>query len=307
MKKFILEITIAITLIYMSGFLLYRIDIPFGIAKRIHNIEEKIEIVNLGTSHGSAFDYTDCTLNGKKIYRAGNTLYYDLQNYIFLCNKNYLSKDAIVIIPISYYVFGLDENRTDLFPDDSFVNDFYYYLPKEQIFSYSEDKKASLTVLTIQENFYKLIKSKIIKNSRDITVTDSELKKHAIARVKYHKKLSGYSSKQKNQNYLESLIKEVIKNKHIPILVSTPYHYSYNEGFGKKWLNENYFNIMKNLSTKYNITYLDYSHDNRLCFKTDYFSDSDHLNKEGSRIFSSIIFHDLQKKITRTHNNLYSK
>ncbi len=294
MKKFIIETIIAITLIYISGLFLYRIYIPSSIANRIHNIEQKLEIINLGTSHGNDFDYTNCLLNGGNINREGNTLYYDLQNYIFLNKKNYLSKDAIILIPVSYFVFGLDENRTDRLPDDSFVNDFYYYLPKEQIFSYSKEKKVSLTILNIQENFYNLfIKSKNIKNRGHIT--DSTLKKHAFRRVKNHKKLNGYSSKQKNLYYLESLIKEIIKNKHIPILVSTPYHYSYNENFGKEWLNDNYFNIMKGTSTKYNIPYLDYSHDNRFCFKTDYFHNSDHLNKLGKKMFSSVVFYDIQE------------
>lgn len=282
------------TLMFISGFLLYRISTPSPLANRIQNIEEKLEIVNLGTSHGNDFDYTDCALNGQNINREGNTLYYDLQNYIFLNEKNYLSKDAVVLIPVSYFVFGCDENRTDRLSDDSFVNDFYYYLPKEQIYSYSKEKNVSIIVQNIQRNIHSLFEeSKNVKNTK--YTTDSTIRKNAFSRANYHKKLSHYSSNQKNYNYLDSLIKEVIKNKHIPILVSTPYHYSYNDNFGREWLNNNYFKIMNSISAKYDIPYLDYSHDSRFCFTIDYFANSDHLNSVGKKKFSSVVFYDVQK------------
>ena len=144
MKKFILEFSALLALVFLTGLLLYRIDIPSPIARKIHAFDKtKFEIINLGTSHGGNFDYSESALHGESFNREGNTLFYDLQNYIYLNKNKFLSKDAIVIIPVSYYVFGLDENRTDR-PNDSFVNDFYYYLPKEQIFSYSEQKRRNL-------------------------------------------------------------------------------------------------------------------------------------------------------------------
>ena len=297
MKKFILETSIVIFLICISGFFLHQISLPSKLANRIHNIDSKLAVINLGSSHGNNFDYSNCVLKGERINKEGNTLYYDLQNYIYLNKKNYLTDDAIVIIPVSYYVFGLDENRTDRGSDDSFVNDYYYYLPDEQIFSYSEKKRSSLMIFTIQKNFYNLIFSANIVNEKN--ATNSTLKEHANSRVIHHKRLAGYSSKQKNVDYLESLINEVIKNKHLPLLVTTPYHNTYNNNFGKEWLDENYFNIMHNISLKFNINYLDYSDDNRLFLKDDYFDNSDHLNYEGRKIFSSIIFHDIEEILFR--------
>ena len=293
MKKFILETSIVIILICVSGFFLHQLDAPSQLANRINTIDSKLEMINLGSSHGNNFDYSNCVLKGERINKEGNTLYYDLQNYIYLNKKKYLSKNAIVIIPVSYYVFGLDENRTDRSPDDSFVNDYYYYLPEEQIFSYSEKKKSSLMIFTIQKNFHNLIESvNIIKEKKS---TNLSLKEHANSRVINHKRLAGYSSKQKNIDYLESLIKEIYKNKHLPILVTTPYHSSYNNNFGKKWLDENYFNFIKYLKERYNLSYFDYSHDVRFCFNDNYFYNSDHLNNKGKSVFSSIIFDDIEE------------
>jgi len=124
-------------------------------------------------------------------------------------------------------------------------------------------------------------------------MTNLELKEHANNRVIKHKRLARYSSKQKNLDYLETLIIDIIKNKHLPILVTTPYHDSCNNNFVKEWLDKNYFNIMNDLGVRYNIDYLDYSHDNRFCLNDNYFYNSDHLNSEGRNIFSSVIFHDI--------------
>ena len=138
MRKFIVESFLLTVVICITWYFLYNRSITSSIAERINNIDKKLDIINLGTSHANCFIYDNSVINGKRINREGNTLYYDLQNYIYLNDNNYLSKDAIIIIPVSYFVFGLDENRTDRSPDDSFVNDFYYYLPDNQIFSYSE-------------------------------------------------------------------------------------------------------------------------------------------------------------------------
>lgn len=293
MRKFIIQSFTLIVIIYITGYFLYNRSIPSSIADRIYNIDKKLDVINLGTSHANCFYYDNSVLNGKRINREGNTLYYDLQNYIYLNDNNYLSNDAIIIIPVSYYVFGLDENRTDRSPDDSFVNDFYYYLPDKQIFSFSEKKKSNLVIYTIQKNFRNLIVSKDFKNKKNLN--NFELNKHAIARVNKHKMLANFSSKEKNLNYIENLINEIIKNDHLPILVSTPYHISYNNNFGKAWLEKNYFNTMSYLTLKYNINYLDYSNDDRFCFEDDFFYNSDHLNVEGSKKFSSIVFSDIDE------------
>lgn len=320
MKKFIIETIVGTAFICLAGFLLYRINIPAPIAKRLLNVDKKIEIVNLGNSHGGSFEYETCKYKGIRMSKAANTLYYDLQNYLFLYKENYLAENAIVIIPIAYFVLGLDENRTDQSPDDSFVNDFYYYLPKDQIYDYSREKNASLTILNIQKNFQKIFakwtklldrkpiakskkeEEKEKKQTAKPKSTEDEkqrvvkiLDRHGLSRAKTDKGLSSYSSRQKNLDYLESIIQEVINNENIPILVSTPYYHSYNENFGREWLEENYFKIVKAISSKYDIPYLDYSHDKRFCFEPDYFYNSDHLNRKGRDLFSSIAFSDIEK------------
>lgn len=115
----------------------------------MRGLEDKMDIVNFGTSHGGAFLYHDWNLKGKACHKGGNTIYYDLQNYKYLKPK--LSEGAIIVLPISYFLFGLDENRTDR-GDDTFVNDFYFFLEKDQIFDYSTEKANKLVVYQLQNN-----------------------------------------------------------------------------------------------------------------------------------------------------------
>jgi len=228
-----------------------------------------------------------------KFNKEGNTLYYDLQNYLYLNEMNKLSENAIIILPISYFVFGLDENRLDRLPDQSFVNEFYHYLPSEQIFSYSKTKKRNLLIYTIQRNFKNLFNSKDKKINKN--VSEEKLINHARDRVINHKRLSNYCYKEKNMVYINSLIESILKNGHKPILISSPYHYSYNKNFDQDWLKNNYFSIVQKLSKKFDIPYIDYSHDERFSNNSLYFYNSDHLNNLGRKKFSKIVFNEILK------------
>lgn len=289
MKKFIVEILIISALVIASGLTLYKLGPESKLANKVKNINYPLDIINLGTSHGNNFVYIECMKNGERINKKGNTLYYDLQNLIYLDDNNKLSDSAIIIIPVSYFVFGLGENREDRLPDNSFVNDYYYYLPKEQIYDYSETKKKSLIVFKIQKalEFFSQNKSTLVKQEEQ---SDLQLKNHAIGRAERHKLISDFQGHKKNIHYLDKIIETSISKGYRPILVTTPYYHYYNEFMGEEWLKDNYFNVMDSLRAIHNIDYLDYSSDNRFTYDNTLFTNSDHLNSKGKTLFSRIIF-----------------
>lgn len=276
-------------------------------------LDEKIDYVSLGTSHGGAFNYKNFDKTGIRLHLAGNTLYYDLQNYRYLRDNDLLSEKAIIIIPVSYFAFGLDENRGDRLPDDSFVNGFYSYLPAKQIHSFSWKKYLQLKTNRLQERFNvfkennsdisRLIGRNLEKNTiKSIPSSDlikNELKhktlnRHSKNRTKHHKRLSKYSDTNSSYEYLKSLIEEAIKSNHRPILTTVPYYYQYDNKIGKELLNETYFPYMRKLSYQYNIPYLNYSFDKRFTFTPGFFQNSDHLNQNGKYEFSKLFFKDIQ-------------
>ena len=297
MKKFILKLSLFVFILGIMGIgLLYSNSSAY--LKKFKNIDHTYDIVNFGNSHGNGFKYDELGINGKSFNRDGNTLYYDLQNYKYV--KPYLNKGAIVIIPISYFSFGLDENRTDKGDINPFVNDFYFYLPIKSIYSYTVKRNAEVYLNTVRVNYYKLIEKSFhtkntIKPKKDIPKLQS-LIQHSIKRSTEQKKLGTFSGYERNMYYLSQLINDVIKNGYQPILVTVPYFGNYNSNFDKEWLNIHYYNHIKRVREEFNIPYFNYSNDNRFDNDISLFTNSDHLNEEGSIYFSKIFFEDLKLK-----------
>lgn len=291
MKRFVFEILIFLTFIVVFVFYLYRLNFP-RFPNSFFNIDKKFEIINLGTSHGGSFDYRETHLYGQRFAKAGNTLYYDLQNYIYL--KKYLKEGAIIVIPVSFFSFGLDENRTDKGVKNSFVDEFYYYLPKKQIFSYSQEKMNRLVIFNLQKNVRDIFKKKNV----DVVmsgVEDIDLKEHALLVTKRVKKLGEFSSPIVNINYLSTLIRDAKESGYQPILVTIPYYCAYYEGFETDWLNDKYYNHMDKIKEKFNVPYLNYSLDKRFCYDSTFYFDSNHLSKKGRTFFSKEFFKDLKE------------
>jgi len=310
MKKFLFETVLLFTLVALTVNYINNLDKPPRV-KQILSIDKKLDMINLGTSHGNNFNLSGLSINGKSLNRAGNTLYYDLQNYKFV--KKHLADSAIVLLPISYFAFGLDENRADKGTDKSFVNEFYEYLPNSAIYDYSAKRDISLKVNRIQKNFRSLFlekkkatkkatKKKTTKNEatkkKKVVVFDTVahaemLKDFAIKRVVHHKKIGSFVPPEKNINYLNTLIEDAKQSGFRPVLITVPYYKEYAERFEADWLAENYDQYIVALSKTYDIPYLDYGIDNRFSFSPELFKNSDHLNKKGIVAFNKILFADL--------------
>ncbi len=262
--------------------------------EKFTSLNKNYDIINLGNSHGGNILYD--SLNGKSFQRAGNTIYYDLQNYKFLAPN--LNENAVVILPVSYNSFGLDENRTDYANPDAFVNSFYMYLPKSDIYNYSFKKHIGVYLNTVKVNFESVIDERFFHEAIpiDSTVTIAEkMEHHSIGRAKTHMKMASYSDPEKNIKYLGELIEKIIENNHKPVIVTMPFTDNYNEKFSESWLNTYYYNHVREVVEKYDVTYLDYSNDLRFSLNDSLFANSDHLNLKGKKIFSKILFEDLRK------------
>jgi len=309
MKKFIFEIVLLFILVTITISYINNLDKPPRV-KQILTIKEKLDIINLGTSHGANFNYSGLSIHGESFNRAGNTLYYDLQNYKFI--KNHLSDGAIILLPISYFSFGLDENRTDRGVDNPFVNEFYEYLPRKSIYSYSAKRAISLKVNRIQKNFMNLFPKKKKKKKKKKSVVDTVsheemLKSFAIKRVVHHKRIGTYSKPDKNINYLKILIDDAKQSGYYPVLITTPYYKEYVERFGADWLAKNYYQYMSQISSEFNIPHLDYGYDSSISSKPELFKNSDHLNKKGISEFNEILFDDLVKLGLLSENDVPQK
>lgn len=251
-------------------------------------------VINLGNSHGANIDYK--TTKGNGFQRAGNTLFYDLQNYRYL--KKHLEANAVVIIPVSYFSFGLDENRTDYSNPDAFVNYYYMYLPSSSIFDYSVKKNIQVYLNKVKENYHSVVDERFfhvppIEN--DSILIEDKIESHAIERTISHKMMADYSDPEKNVVYLSLLLEEIINNGHQPVLLTMPYADNYNSKFSTTWLEHHYYQYINRILDKYQVPYLNYSEDKRISIKDSLFANSDHLNEKGRAYFSNILFEDLRE------------
>ena len=126
MKSYLTEILILFLLTSATYTAVYYSDNNnlIDTVERVKNTD--VKIINFGSSHGGGISYGRLEFEGVSFAKAGNTLYYDLQNFKMI--KEELDPGTIVLLPVSYFSFGLDENRTcDL--NDAFLNDYYEYLP----------------------------------------------------------------------------------------------------------------------------------------------------------------------------------
>ena len=147
MKNFIFKVILFSVLILLS-FVYLNSKRSILFVENFTTHKSTYDIINLGNSHGANISYVK--LNGKTFQRAGNTLFYDLQNYNYV--KEHLEDDAVVIIPVSYFSFGLDENRTDYADSDAFVNYYYMFLPHSSIYDYSFKKNIQVYLNQVKEN-----------------------------------------------------------------------------------------------------------------------------------------------------------
>ena len=294
MFLFIRKTILFLLSIIVSSLMLYNLEYPEGVEK-FKRIGHGIDIINLGTSHGESFLYDELPLNGKAFHKPANTLYYDLQNYLYL--KSHLNDNAIVIIPVSYFSFGLDENRTDRGMDNAFVADFYHYLPTRSIYSYSLRRNTRIFIHQVQTNFKSLFglnpSGKPTTQNADQTDHKADLEAHAIGRVKHHKKIGTFSAASKNVLYLSQIVADAIDSGFKPVLVTTPYFQRYNALFGQEWLEANYYSHIREIRQQYPIPHFDYGRDARFSFDSGLFFNSDHLNHEGRVKFSTVFFKDL--------------
>ena len=298
MKKFLFEIAVLLILLLFAFYILDSGEKSPG-AERFNKIAEKLDIITLGNSHGGSLTYGMLNLKGASFNRAGNTLYYDQQNYNYL--KRHLSDSAIIILPISYFSFGLEENRVDRGIVNPFVNEFYEYLPPNSILGYSIKKDVSLKINRIQKKFNALFhskkKKKPKKKKKQVAPGNTDpiaaLKKSATSASAHHKKIFGYGIPSRNVKYLTDLIAEAKKNGYRPILLTTPYYQAYNDSFDEAWLKENYYRYLDSISTAYKTIYLDYGQDSLFSTKPTLFKNADHLNAKGKKEFSEKLFLDL--------------
>ena len=266
---------------------------------KFKNVPEGIQLANVGSSHGvHSFDYNDVPCQSFN-FALGAQLY--LYDYAILRQyADRFSKNAILLIPISYFQINLLKND---FSDQRAR--YYHFLDKEYMDFYSISEKMSLT-------FYPVLSAGItlkfiIKDEQSTLkfLTEPELMSDGIAK---HRNFTiggnvGFDAGEDGFFHNKLLISQIIEfcydHDIRPVLVTTPITSVLNDIFKEKTpaFFDNFYRFTRELQEAYpSLLYFDYSHDPR--FENDFslFRDSDHLNIDGAKKFTAVVISDLQTR-----------
>lgn len=284
----------------------YKKNIDQDTAKFYYFPSSKLKVINLGTSHGvHAFNYNKYE-NCYNLALYSQPLYYDLE--ILKKYKNNLEENCIIILPISLFSFyqgykfdfgNLNDRYYDILNYKQVYNHNYRDLILNRYFPLARSGKRLVDIgveliISIYKNktFPKLINSR--KQLKDLKVFEE----YNLTTSNRHQGVGedGWNEEVKiGIKKLIEILDYVEENNWIPILVSTPQSYLYNEATKNKYDERIYINLKKVFEIRKKKTiYLDYSNDSRFQKDLNYFLDSDHLDEKGSMYFTDIIFNDLK-------------
>ncbi len=284
----------------------YRDDMSVKFLELERKNIKNLRIVNVGSSHTTyGIKYPE-NVKGYNFGLPSQTFYYDFE--ILKKYYTYLTKDCIVVIPISIFSFysGYDieymsKNYIQFLNQSVLIG-----INKQQyiIGKYFSITQPFTNILKIFKYIYICIKKGIFDKRDTIyekNISFEEKQKAAIKTSLGHLGITDkkYShSKEIGINQLINILNFCEQNGLKPILLSTPMTYLYNEQIGEKNYQERIYNnikeIEKQIGKKY--PYLDYSHDKRFINNLEYFSDDDHLNEKGAEYFTEILLNDLRYK-----------
>lgn len=302
-KLFLISFILGIIIVFILGNF-YKKNIDPDTAKFYHFSSSKLKIINLGTSHGvHAFNYNKYK-NCYNLALYSQPLYYDLE--ILKKYNNNLEKECIIILPISLFSFyqgykfeNLNDRYYDVLEYKQVYNHNYRDLVLNNYFPLVRSGKRLIDIgmelvesINKEKYFPKLINNRTqLKNFKDF-------EKYNLITSNRHQ---GIGKEGWNEDVeigiakLVEMLDYIEKNNWIPVLVSTPQSYLYNEATKDKYDERIYKNLKKVFEIRKKKTiYLDYSNDSRFQKDLNYFLDSDHLNEKGSMYFTDIIFNDLK-------------
>ena len=274
---------------------------------KFSNIPDTLDVCNFGSSHGLfGFNYEDVQYKGYACFNFGLVSQYISYDYRLIQHYgNHIGEGTIVFIPVSYFsLFGKIEEDHDDFESK---NKRYYSILSPQLIK-NYDIKTNiyvnyLPVLGVDTST--LIKtligkgpvaedndSKWIRVASDIDVLEDA--KIACRRHMEKFMLDDNGNRILNQHEIAALYELIkyCKDKGAePILVTTPYLSEYTEeikNYAPDFYDE-FYSVINLVTESSGVDFYDYAFDERFSNSYNLFFNSDHLNKEGARLFTNIL------------------
>lgn len=266
---------------------------------RLAHVPGGLHVVNLGSSHGQwAFDYGAAgEQHGFNLALDSQDFYYDYQ--VLKHFRDRLAPGCVVLIPVSYFSFGFDEQKAGLNYDYRYYGilpysdirarsglDYLKYRWCPVLFSGTSVRWLVRDEPPNDHPFKLLAKNKYSADSLK-SVGRRRAEEH-LALVRQPKAVFDY-----NTLYLEKLVAYCQQQGLKPVLVTTPYTSYYFSHFSQAFLNDFHARVAK-VQERYGVPYLNYSHDKSYWSDLALFVDSDHLNVVGRKLFTRAVLDRLE-------------
>lgn len=272
----------------------------------IRNVPEGIEVASFGSSHallGIDFEDYDQDTVCFNFGQASQFLSYDdklLQHYL-----NHFAPGATVLITISHFsLFGKQDTEYDNF---SALNKRYYrVLPDNLIKQYDDKTDFYVTKFPslAAEDALSLFSMLIGKNHPNTEWENSTNPEQATQnaenryRTFVESKRATDGSRLYNQEEIDALYHMIIlcqRHNLRPVLITTPYLKEYMEQIREHdpTFLDDFYGIIDQIIGSTGVPYFDYSSDDRFVGSYELFHDVDHLNRDGARHFTAIVFQEL--------------
>lgn len=262
----------------------------------------EVQIGNIGSSHGAYnFDYTPLTERGYSCFNFANASQSFNYDYAILKEYgHYLTSGSVLFIPVSYFSFNNEvinaseaqalsvryyhclspENVPDYDPYiDLITNKFPVLSAGEDILKIFPDLKLSLTVFANE-------------NNAEINIEEFA----ARAKDRYSRHFDN-----KDEYFLEERITDLYdiinyckEHEITPVLITTPFSIYYTELISEEFLQE-FDKTVRRIATDTDVSYYDYSNDERFRDNLTYFADSDHLNEKGCEYFMQVLLEEVSE------------
>lgn len=261
----------------------------------------EIQIGNLGSSHGlNDFAYDHISERGYACFNFANTSQsYDYDYAILQEYGQYLSPGwSVLFIPVSYFSFN--NEVTDAAEAQAMSIRYYHFLSPENIPHY--DPYVDLVthrapILSAGEDILKLFPAlppALTAHAEGNGVDESAFRQMAAERYSRH-------FDNKDSYFLPERIEELYRiiaycreHKITPVLITTPLSKCYLDLVPQTFLQE-FQTTVRKIADDTDVSYYDYSHDERFYANLVHFSDADHLTEEGALFFTDILWDEVEE------------
>ena len=284
----------------------------------IKDVPDNITVFNTGSSHGYyGFDYSvvDHDSTCFNFALPMQTLSYDYRVLNFY--KDQISQNGYAFIIVSH--FSLFQPReTDQVNFESKNRRYYRFLDSSNIKDYQN--KVNLYVnympalIAYESLFGELISSvsgKYYDNDWDHILSEDNKISNAENRYQIYIQ-SNYNEEEHNwiinEEEYEILIKTIYlcKEKNItPILITMPVYSEYYDLIMERspLFFDEFHGTINEICESEDVLYYDYENDSRISDQPSLFMDCDHLNHEGAKLFTKIIFSEVIEQMEEKKND----